>query len=80
VLLAEYRRIATNKLFTAEDIQRELRAFIRQNKEALNGISHYDRVDDRGVFTGSRKVHNPKPGGYKYDVISRIRKKCVRRR
>jgi adenine-specific DNA-methyltransferase len=75
VLLAEYRRIATNKLFTAEDIQRELRAFIRQNKEALNGISHYDRVDDRGVFTGSRKVHNPKPGGYKYDVYFKDTKK-----
>jgi adenine-specific DNA-methyltransferase len=76
-LLAEYNRLKSAGA-APEDIQRELRAFIRQNREAVNGITHYDRVDDQGVYTGSRKVHNPKPGGYKIDVIHPVTKKvCV---
>src|SRR5690606_24564666 len=66
-ILAEYERLK-RKIGSPEDIQTELRKFIRQNREALNGVTHYDRVDDESVYTGSRKVHNPKPGGYFYDV------------
>ena len=44
----------------------------------LSPLTHYDRVDERGVFTGSRKVHNPKPGGYEYDVMHPVTGKvCV---
>jgi len=68
LLLDEYQRIRKNPLLSSEDIQKDVRAFIRTHKEALAGVSHYDRVDERGIYTGSRKVHNPKPGGYKYDV------------
>ena len=39
---------------------------------------NYDRVDRDGIYTGSRKVHNPKPGGYKYDVYHpKTKKVCV---
>jgi len=77
-LLAEYRRIKTNPLLESSDIQRDIRTFIKTNRESLAAITHYDRVDEKGIYTGSRKVHNPKPGGYIYDVIHRTTKKaCV---
>lgn len=68
ILLAEYQRILTTGVSSPEEIQPVVRSFIRQNREALLGVTHYDRIDERGIYTGSRKVHNPKPGGYKYDV------------
>ena len=68
ILLAEYQRILTTGVSSPEEIQPLVRTFIRQNREALLGVTHYDRIDERGIYTGSRKVHNPKPGGYKYDV------------
>jgi adenine-specific DNA-methyltransferase len=68
-LLAEFQRIKTNPLLSESDIQKDVRGFIKANKEALAAVTHYDRVDSKGLYTGSRKVHNPKPGGYKYDVL-----------
>ena len=68
ILLKEYDAIRSNPLLSNEDVQKEIRAFIRNQKEALAGVSHYDRIDEGGIYTGSRKVHNPKPGGYKFDV------------
>jgi adenine-specific DNA-methyltransferase len=77
-LLSEYRRLKRNVLLNETDIQQEIRAFIKANRESLSAITHYDRVDDRGIYTGSRKVHNPKPGGYVYDVFHPATKKvCV---
>jgi adenine-specific DNA-methyltransferase len=80
LLLAEFNRIksAGGGLLPPEELQARIRSFIRSNRESLGAIPHYDRVDSRGVYTGSRKVHNPKPGGYIYDVQHPITKKvCV---
>jgi adenine-specific DNA-methyltransferase len=68
-LLAEYDRLRANPLLDSAAIQGEIRKFIKVHKEALSSITHYDRVDSTGIYTGSRKVHNPKPGGYVFDVI-----------
>lgn len=67
-LLDQFRRLRAEHGDDPDQLQLRLRAFIKANREALSGITHYDRVDQRGVYTGSRKVHNPKPGGYQYDV------------
>lgn len=71
-LLSEFHRLKGNNLLTDTDVQREVRSFIKANREALSAITHYDRVDVKGIYTGSRKVHNPKPGGYVYDVCHPI--------
>lgn len=77
-LLGEFQRLKQNILLAGTDIQKEIRAFIKANREALSAITHYDRIDENGIYTGSRKVHNPKPGGYTYDVIHPVTKKvCV---
>lgn len=77
-LLAEYARLKAMLGADTAGIQSELRSFIRTHREALAAVTHYDRVDEDGVYTGSRKVHNPKPGGYKYDVPHPVAKRpCV---
>jgi adenine-specific DNA-methyltransferase len=78
ILLAQYNRLKANEAYEETDIQRDIRTFIKANREALAAVTHYDRVDAKGVYTGSRKVHNPKPGGYKYDVMHPVTKQvCI---
>lgn len=67
-ILKEYQRLKKLNGQDSSQIQTELRKFIKANAEVLNPLTHYDRVDEDGPYTGSRKVHNPKPGGYVYDV------------
>ncbi len=59
-----------------ESVQTEYRRFVKASKEVLNPITHYDRVDNDGPYTGGRKVHNPRPGGHKYDVFHPVTKKA----
>ena len=76
-ILNEYSKLKI-RYSNIETIQSELRKYVKANAEALSPLTHYNRVDENGPYTGSRKVHNPKPGGYEYDVIHPITKKsCV---
>jgi adenine-specific DNA-methyltransferase len=78
-MLEEYKRLKSKYGSDIEAIQRKFRQFIKNNKETLIPLIHYNRIDSHGPFTGSRKVHNPKPGGYQYDVIHpKTGKPCVR--
>jgi len=77
-ILGEYRRLCRVHGEALDDVQRELRRFIRRNAEMLAPLTHYNRVDNRGPYTGSRKVHNPRPGGYVYDVVHPVSGKvCI---
>jgi adenine-specific DNA-methyltransferase len=77
-MLSEYARLREVSGNNLDYIQTEFRKFVRDHSESLNSLTHYNRVDERGPYTGSRKVHNPKPGGYKYDVEHPVTKKiCV---
>ena len=77
-MLAEYERLFKQHKKQKALIQADFRRFVRANAKALTPLTHYDRVDEDGVYTGSRKVHNPKPGGYKYDVIHPVTKRvCI---
>lgn len=77
-LLGEYRRLSSDSSLSSDQIQSFIRIFIKANREVLGSITHYDRVDEQGVYTGSRKVHNPKPGGYVYDILHpKTGKACV---
>ena len=77
-MLAEYKRLRDLLQGNIDAIQREFRRFIKANRESLQPITHYDRIDEEGPYTGGRKVHNPKPGGYFHDVIHPVTgKPCV---
>lgn len=53
-------------------IQKQLRAWINSMKKSnevdLSGVSHYNYVDDIGVFYPGNSA-NTRPGGYTYDII-----------
>lgn len=60
-----------------EELQKELREWIKKNKEKLPQVAHYNCVDERGVYTANTNSSNTKPGGYVFDIIHpATKKKC----
>lgn len=55
-----------------DEIQIELRAWIKSHKDELPQVSHYNNVDDKGVYSSSSNSSNPHPGGYMFDIIHPI--------
>ena len=67
LLLEEWERLRSSRDDLSQ-IQVQYRKFIRDNREVLSPLTHYDRIDEEGPYTGGRKVHNPGKEGYRYDV------------
>ncbi len=72
LMLDKYREIAAETGKDSSETIGTFRRFVRDNFESLQPLTHYTQIDSRGPYTGSRKVHNPKPGGYQYDVPHEI--------
>ena len=53
------------------NIQIKLREWIKENKEILKGVTHYDNVDEKGVFHDG-DIANTTFGGYKYTILHPI--------
>lgn len=51
------------------EIQTKLRQWIKTHKDELPQVTHYNNVDDKGVYSSSSNSSNPHPGGYMFDVI-----------
>lgn len=51
-----------------EKMQEGLRRWIKANEKDLKGITHYDNVDEKGVFHDG-DIANTIFGGYEYDII-----------
>lgn len=49
----------------------------RQNRPYIWPFQDYKFIDDGGIYTGSRSVHNPGKEGYRYDVIHPNGKPCT---
>lgn len=67
-IIEKYRELLAQGLSTS-DIQKELRKWIKTNKENLPQVAHYNNVDEKGVYSSSSNSSNPHPGGYTYDII-----------
>ena len=52
-----------------DEIQKQLRLWIKAHKDELPQVAHYNNVDDKGVYSSSSNSSNPHPGGYMFDVI-----------
>lgn len=52
-----------------ENRQVEYTKWFRKNKDHLWPFQDYKFIDDGGIYTGMRSVHNPGKEGYRYDVI-----------
>ncbi|MCD7741630.1 MAG: site-specific DNA-methyltransferase [Ruminococcus sp.] len=62
-----------------DTIQQELRNWIKLHQTELQGVTHYNNVDKKGVYSNSSNSSNTKPGGYMFDIIHPITKKpCVK--
>lgn len=55
--------------------QEEYTKWFRENRNQLWPFEDYKFIDDGGIFTGMRSVHNPGKEGYRYDVIHPFTKK-----
>lgn len=68
-LIINYYNELKQSLRTTEEIEADLKAWIKKNADILPQVTHYDRVDEKGVFSGSGNSSNTKPGGYMFDII-----------
>ena len=68
ILQGEYERLKSEGISVAV-IQERIREFIADNEESVGFLSRYKHVDDGGIYTGSESVHNPRPGGYDFEVL-----------
>lgn len=67
----QYENLKDKYSENIEEIQKQLRAWIRDNKSELEGVSHYDNVDEKGVFHDG-DIANTTFGGYEYTVLHPI--------
>lgn len=78
-LIEEEYKILKSKTSDITLIQRELRKWIKDNQEQLKGVTHYNNVDEIGVYSNASNSSNTKPGGYTFDIIHPVTKKpCVK--
>lgn len=73
-ILVEKGKELTSK-FQGDSLQKEWKKWYRENKNQLGPFEDYKFIDEDGVYTGSRSVHNPGKEGYRYDIIHPITKK-----
>lgn len=64
----KYLELKAKYGYDVQTIQDELRAWIKRNEDQLQGVTHYDNVDQKGVFHDG-DIANTVFGGYKYEVI-----------
>jgi adenine-specific DNA-methyltransferase len=71
--LIQNQYLLLRQKYNASDdiIQKELRDWIKENSSVLDGVTHYDNVDKKGVFHDG-DIANTVFGGYKYTVIHPI--------
>lgn len=62
-------KLIKNKVRDIVEQQKELRKWIKANEAELKGVTHYNNVDERGVYSNSTNSSNTKPGGYTFDII-----------
>jgi adenine-specific DNA-methyltransferase len=73
-LLAQYEELKRSTNSMAE-LRRRWARLIRENRGSLSRLDAYTEIDEQGPYQGARRVHNPKPGGYRYPVVHPVTKK-----
>lgn len=67
-IIDKYNEIKSEIGNNPEEIQNRLRSWINDNEEGLSGATHYDNVDEKGVFHDG-DIANTKFGGPKYEIL-----------
>lgn len=64
--------------FTGENLQKAWKKWYKEHKKQMGPFSDYKFIDEGGIYTGSRSVHNPGKTGYYYDIIHpKTKKVCT---
>lgn len=71
LLLTKYNELLSTNGNEPNLLQKELRKWIKKEKDKLGKVSHYDNVDSRGVFHDG-DIANTKFGGYSYTILHPI--------
>ena len=71
LIIEKYNQIKEEGLSIDEE-QKKLRKWIKDNKTVLNGVAHYNNIDEYGVYSSSGNSSNPHPGGYDYNILHPI--------
>lgn len=71
LLIAAGRDILASELSLPE-MQKALRKWIKEHKDQLPQVTHYNNIDSKGVYSSSSNSSNPHPGGYNYDIFHPI--------
>lgn len=58
-----------NQQYTGANLQDAWKKWFSEHKSQLGPLSDYKFIDEGGVYTGSRSVHNPGKKGYYYDIF-----------
>ena len=76
--LEELQADFLKKFTDAEERQKAFSDWLKENKPFIWPFQDYKFIDDRGIYTGIRGVHNPGKEGYRYPVKHpRTKKPCV---
>lgn len=73
----KYLELKTRYVDDLESIQLDLRKWIKQNKNNLPKVTHYDNVDENGVFHDG-DIANTKFGGYEYEILHPVTQKVCK--
>lgn len=71
LIMDKYKELKVTFGSNLSAIQDELRKWIKKNADALKGVTHYDNVDEKGVFHDG-DIANTVFGGYNYEIIHPI--------
>ena len=59
-----------SKNISPTDRQEQFTSWFRSHRDQLGPLAEYNRIDEGGIFTASRSVHNPGREGYRWDLIN----------
>jgi len=68
MVLEKYQELRGYYFQDCERIQTELRNWMKEHKDELQGVMHFNCVDERGVYSPQNPA-NPHPGGYIYTIL-----------
>ncbi len=72
IIKDKYNEFIASGEMDLKSIRKKLKTWINSVKKSneldLSGVSHYDYVDEKGVFYPGNSA-NTKPGGYSFDII-----------
>lgn len=73
-----YYKLLKSKGLKLEEIQKNLKSWINEHEDELQGATHYSYVDEIGVYYPGNSS-NTKPGGYMFDIKHPVTKEICKK-